>query len=150
MSRKNDYDDTEELFSDLMKDIELTMQGSGDKKVKEIYKSHAEQSYRDYTPRTNGSRFRNGKSGSFADEVNFKEEVVVDGDTLTYTLENHRETDCDCAYCRSRKILIADYIENGVAGKSRILQKLVYENAQKSVDSEIESIIMTELSNKGW
>lgn len=151
MAKKNDYDSLDELFTDLVQDIEDSMRGNVDKKVKKIYKSHAEQSYRDYSPKyPNASRFRRGESGSFADEDNFKEEVEVNGDTLTYTLENHRETDCDCAYCRSKKIRIDTFIENGVAGKASIKSKLVYENTQKSVDEQIENIIINELTNKGW
>ena len=151
MARRKEYDSLDELFTDLVQDIEDSMRGNVDKKVKQIYKSHAEQSYREYSPKyPNASRYRRGESGSFADEDNFKEEVEVNGDTLTYTLENHRETDCDCAYCRSKRIRIDQYIENGIAGRSRIKAKLVYEQAQKQIDSEIENIIINELTNKGW
>lgn len=151
MAKKTDFEDIDELMSSLTKDIEDSMRGNVDKKVKQIYKSHAEQSYREYSPKyPNASRYRRGESGSFADEDNFKEEVEVNGDTLTYTLENHRETDCDCAYCRSKKIRIDQFVEQGIAGRSRIKSKMVYENAQKSVNEQIENIIMNELSNKGW
>ena len=151
MSRRNEYEDVDDLFKDLANDLEDSMRNGVDKKVKKIYKSHAEQSYRDYSPKyPNASRFRRGESGSFADEDNFKEEVEVNGDTLTYTLENHRETDCDCAYCRSKRIRIDGYIEDGIAGKSKIKEKLVYEKAQEEVDTKINSFIMNELKNKGW
>ena len=150
MSRK-EYDNLDKLIEALRNDIVDSMRGNVDKKIKQIYKSHAEQSYREYSPKyPNASRYRRGESGSFAGEDNFKEEVEVNGDTLTYTLENHRETDCDCAYCRSKRIRIDGYIEDGIAGKSKIKEKLVYEQAQKQIDSEIENIIINELTNKGW
>ena len=150
MSRK-EYDNLDKLIEALRNDIVDSMRGNVDKKIKQIYKSHAEQSYREYSPKyPNASRYRRGESGSFADEDNFKEEVEVNGDTLTYTLENHRETDCDCAYCRSKNLRIDGYIEDGIAGRSRIKAKLVYEQAQKQIDSEIENIIINELTNKGW
>lgn len=147
---KKDYEDFSELFNDLEEDIINSMQDGIDKKVKSIYKTKAEQSYRDYTPRTNRSRFRNGLSGSFADEENFKEEVKREGDSIVYTLENHRETDCDCEYCRSKKIYLAPLIEDGIAGKSKIKAKLVYEKTQEEIDKSIEDIIMNELSKKNW
>ena len=150
MSRK-EYDNLDKLIEALRNDIVDSMRGNVDKKIKQIYKSHAEQSYREYSPKyPNASRYRRGESGSFADEDNFKEEVEVNGDTLTYTLENHRETDCDCAYCRSKRIRIDGYIEDGIAGKSKIKEKLVYEKAQEEVDTKINSFIMNELKNKGW
>lgn len=147
---KKIYDDEFELFSDLEGDLADAMQGNIDKRVKSIYKNKAEASYRDYTPKTNNSRYRNGMSGSFADEDNFKEEVIWDKDVLTYTLENHREADCDCFYCRSKKVRIAGYVEDGIAGKSRIKAKLVYEKTQEEIDNVIQDIIMNELSKKDW
>lgn len=148
---KKDYEDIDDLLSELTKDIEESMRGNVNKKVKEIYKNKAEQSYGDYSPKyPDASRYRRGESGSFADDVNFKEELVVDGDTFTYTLENHTETDCDCAYCRSKKLRIDTFVEEGIAGKSSIKAKLVYELAQEQVDSEIESLLMDDLSKKGW
>ena len=149
MSRK-EYNSLDDLISDLRNDIVDSMRSNVDKKIKDIYKSKAEASYREYLPKTNNSRYRHGQSGSFADEVNFKEEIEVNKNVLTYTLENHRETDCNCADCRSKNLRIDGYIEDGIAGKSKIKEKLVYEKAQEEVDNKIDSFIMNELKNKGW
>lgn len=147
---KKTYNSLDDLMSDLRNDIVDSMKGNVNKKIKDIYKSKAEASYREYTPKTNNSRYRHGESGSFADEINFKEEIEVDKDTLTYTLENHRETDCNCAYCRSKNLRIDRYVEDGIAGRTSITPKLVYEKAQEEVDSKINSLLMDELNNKGW
>lgn len=149
MTRK-EYNNLDDLISDLRNDIIDSMRGNVNKKIKDIYKSKAEASYREYSPKANNSRYRHGESGSFADEVNFKEEIETNKNTLTYTLENHRETDCNCVYCRSKNLRIDGYIEDGIAGKSKIKEKLVYEKAQEEVDSKIDSFVMNELNNKGW
>ena len=147
---KKTYNDINELLKDLKADVIDTLSGNTDKKVKEIYKKKVEESYDMYSPKTNYSRYRHGIEGSLADEVNFKEYISNDGNSISYILENHRETDCNCEYCRSKNLRIDYYVEEGIAGKSKITPKLIYEKAQDEIDSVIGDFIVKDLNKKGW
>lgn len=143
-------DDIDKLFAELEKDVYSIMSGSGNKKAKEVYKKHAEESYDTYIPRYDSSRYRHGEDGSFADDVNFVEEVSKVGATIIYEMENHRETDCVCPDCRAKRHRIDGYIEDGIAGKYRIQPKEVYEKAQEELDDVMPDFIHSELNKKGW
>lgn len=145
--------DEKELLEVLKADVLKIVNTNMDKKAKDMYEERIIESY-EYVPRNpSRSRYRRGASGSFADRENFIKEVEVNGDFIEYILTNHRETDCNCKYCRAKNgLLIDEFIEDGIAGKSRTAPKLVYENTQRDIDEseELDEVINKELKRLGW
>lgn len=147
-----DYDDISELLADLEKDVfESVKEGEVDKSVKKVYQENAEDIY-DYEPRYNGSRYRHGESGNFADPINFKSSVTKKRNEIEYELHNERISDCNCSYCRGKSLYLDYFVEEGIAGKSRILKRPAYQNTiDKLEESEIIGrALEKDLRNKGW
>lgn len=149
---KNEYDDELELFADLENDILNSLkEGEVDKNIKKVYQENAEDIY-EYEPRYNGSRYRHGESGSFADPINFKSSVTKKGNIIEYELHNERISDCDCHYCRSKAMYLDYFIEEGIAGKSRIPKRPAYQNTIDELEESgiIERALEKDLMSKGW
>lgn len=147
-----DYDDIAEILADLKQDIVDSMRdGEVDKSIKKVYQEKTEDIY-DYEPRYNGSRYRHGESGSFADPINFKSNVTEKSNTIEYELHNERTSDCNCAYCRNKDLYLDYFIEEGIAGKSRIPKRPAYQNTIDELEGFeiVERALEKDLRNKGW
>lgn len=147
-----DYDDIGELLVDLEKDVfKSVKEGEVDKSIKKAYQEKAEDIY-DYEPKYNGSRYRHGESGSFADPINFKSNTIKKGNIIEYELHNERISDCDCPYCRNKTMYLDYFIEEGIAGKSRIPKRPAYQNTIDELEGFeiVERALEKDLRNKGW
>lgn len=148
-----DYEDIDKLLADVKQDILLSVSGGEvDKSVKKLYGEKTIDVYDKYTPRTNRSRYRHGISGSFADEVNFKSSVSEKRNIIEYELHNERVSDCNCSYCRSKSQYLDHFIEEGIAGRSRIPKRPAYEWTEQELDSSdiVEKALEESLKSKGW
>lgn len=148
-----DYDDISELLADLKEDILTSVKdGEVDKSIKKVYQEKTEDIYDAYKPFYNGSRYRHGMSGSFADPINFESNITEGKDCIEYELHNERISDCNCPYCRDGNMYLDYFIEEGIAGKSFIPKRPAYEWAMEEIeDFEIvERALDKDLRNKGW
>lgn len=147
---KNEIDS---IILELKKDLLKVVDNNVDKSAKNVYKEETEFSYTLYEPvNDNTSRYRDGLDGSFADENNFESEVKLNNNGITYELVNHRQTDCDCDYCRAKRPYLDQFIEEGIAGEYFITPKKTYERTQDRIDSElvIENALESGLKKLGY
>lgn len=147
-----DYDDLNDLIDDLEYDLLDVSFNKLSKEIKQAYQLEAEHSYRLYDPKTNGSRYRKGITGSFADEQHHIIDVDIDKNGVYLDLHNERRTSCNCSYCRSKKPYLDTFIEEGVAGKYSITPKPVIANTYDRLNDEelVENILQSELKKRGY
>lgn len=148
----DDFNDINDLITDLEENILSVAYGKLSKELKTAYKLEAEHSYTLYEPEWQGSRYRDGRNGSFADEQHHIVDVDIDRIGVSLDLHNERRSDCNCEYCRSKNPYLDTFIEEGIAGKYRITPKPVVDNTYERLDNEelIENILTSELRKRGW
>ena len=110
------------------------IEGSFDKKAKELYGKKALESYNKVSPNyPNASRHRRGQDAeSFVDSNNFVSEIKR---TADFPLE---------------KILlfgIDEFIEKGIAEKKRITPKKVYEETEDELEGSSQNEVYNQLIN---
>lgn len=150
---KKVYDSIDDLWEELVNDVEDITKTDVDEAVKEVYKDKIEKIYDSYMPKyERASRYRRGERGSFHDENNFKSNTNKNYDTIKYILHNERVSDCNCSYCRGADTHLDRYIEEGIAGQSTIIPRPVSEWTMEELESKstIDNIVIKGLNKKGW
>lgn len=146
-----DFDNLDLLFSDMYSTVDTEVVPKLTEEVETVVQEESEHSYDDYSPlNPESSRYRTGRSGSFADSENYRTEINKKGNDVELTTYNDRESDCTCRYCTSNDTFLDYYVENGIAGTTNITKKPVFERSIERIQGEqlVENIVKSTLGRK--
>ena len=144
---KESYEDIDKLCDDLIKDIEEIIP----EEMENIYFEQACLGYDKYSPKhEHTSRYRDGIDGSFADFENHKYEINKGTNEVEFSLYNDRISDCTCDYCNSNDTHLDKWIDEGIAGNTRITPKNTTEESQSIIDNVLEDKLEKRLNERGW
>lgn len=141
-----------ELCNSIKNDYHEIALTEGDEHIKEIYQEEAEYMYSEYTPKNKYvSKFREGQSGSFADEVNFISNVSSSKNRIKYKLRNDRMTDCTCSYCSGKNIFLDQLIADGIYGHAKLVERPVMDRVNIRLErGELDKMFASEMKKRGW
>lgn len=132
-----DFNNVDDLMEYVNNSIVKAMATDMDSEMKDVMNEEDEYSYTLHEPLTNDSRYRLGLNGSFADRDNLKSEIELKRNHAIYEISNHRETDCQCDYCKANAPLYLDtFIEYGIAGQSHVTPKETIARTEARIKSE--------------
>ena len=147
VTSKDIFEDEYDLIRRLEEDIEEIVP----EEMENIYFEQACLGYDKYSPKhEHTSRYRDGIDGSFADFENYKHEIKKDNNSIKFSMYNDRISDCNCSYCNSNDTHLDKWIDDGVAGNTRITPKNTTEETQRIIDETLEDKLIKKLNERGW
>lgn len=144
---KGSYNDIDELFEDLINDIEGGIVEEVSKEMKKIEQESIDENvYNVFAPKEYDRR-KDG--GGLRSEGNMETIVTKTGDGIT--IEIHNSTTGNSSYRNYWQGEIQDFIETGnYLWNCGCQPRPFIEDTQEKVDAKIESIVESALNKLGW